>query len=473
MQYQLNGDIEYHNAAEPSTTLCPFLPGQIVNILEVPIQVQDVTHGRCDSSSSIGSVHYTLNPEDKYLDLKPRAAPRLYNSKVTVQSTWNTTAVQKRQKTDTGTLLQASCPTTTPDLLTTQIWSRLISRGQKPSTGPEPSSRYTTSASNIRCLRRAQSVRTIGCPKNKTDRPLSCAGSCPEVQRSRSHCGAIFRASELLYPLKSNIDDVGGYGKTFENRLSTSPSTNIGAHLSNGPVPEFDRILQYPERSSEASYPLVCSAHGENRTPTSSRSYPTDVTAADLFAHDEPNYGPSMDASESVDPTGIIVDLYAELDDTVQSQGHHAESPSSSARLSESFSPSLTSSTAYSGCMSPLHMGQPNTPETTEFEEYFLPLDHDTQLRQENNPEIQIDSIRPDTAYIDRAGISGYNLTEAEHGSSLTIQQCLAPNDAKSGANHTACKSTSNQDRVTSWNDGSLALEELFNELSYLGEIIT
>ncbi|MCJ1314903.1 hypothetical protein MMC15_000217 [Xylographa vitiligo] len=178
-----------------------------------------------------------------------------------------------------------------------------------------------------------------------------------------------------------------------------------------------------------------------------------------------------MDNSESADPTEIIVDLYAQLDGVVQPEGHHAESVSSSARTSELFSPSLTSSTAYSGYMSPLHIEQPNTPETTEFEEYFLSLDHNTSLPQNTNPEIQIKGVRTDTPCIDGVGFSGYNIMEA-HASALTIRSS-APNYVKAASSSTTYKATSSQDRVTSWNDGSPALEDLFNELSYLGEIIT
>ncbi|MCJ1434187.1 hypothetical protein MMC27_003554 [Xylographa pallens] len=488
--YQLNGDIEHHNAAEPSTTTCPFLPGQIVNILEVPIQVQDVTHGRCDSTSSVGSVHYTLNPEDKYLDLRPPAAPRYQDSKVSVQSLWDSTAVQKPQERNTGPLLQASYPTLTPELSelselselpelpelpelsTTQFWNRLTTGSRRISTSATLSSNCATSSFKFQCIRRTQSLRTMGPATIDSDRPLSRGVGRHEVISYRSHCDLAFRPSELLYPLESIIDDAIGTRQPFVNRASASVCTTLAAQVANNPVAESNRVLQTSERSTEASGSPVCSDYNKDCTPTSDRSCPSHEASVDPFEYDELNSRLSVDDAELDDPTGIIANMYAEINDIVRLEGHHAESASSSARTSEAFSPSLTSSTALTGYMSPLHMGQPNTPETTEFEEYFLSLDHDTPLPRNANPGIKIESVRPDKAYIGSVGFGGYNLMQAEHASSLTIPSS-APNEAKAAAVSTTYKATSSQDRVTSWNDGSPALEDLFNELSYLGEIIT
>lgn len=71
----LDNDIEYYNEAEPTTTVCPLLPGQPVNVLNVPIILPDSrSHGRSVSGSSQSSDHVrTMNPEDKYMN--PRKPP--------------------------------------------------------------------------------------------------------------------------------------------------------------------------------------------------------------------------------------------------------------------------------------------------------------------------------------------------------------------------------------------------------------
>lgn len=68
-QYKVDGDEEQHNPAEESTTLCPLLPGQRLNVLEVPHE------GHSRSNSETPSA-FTRNPNDRYLTPVPPAPPR-------------------------------------------------------------------------------------------------------------------------------------------------------------------------------------------------------------------------------------------------------------------------------------------------------------------------------------------------------------------------------------------------------------
>ena len=64
---------ERHNPSEPSTTVCPLLPGQRLNVLEVPRECRS-------RSSSESSDAFTQNPRDKFLTPvppKPLPSPRL------------------------------------------------------------------------------------------------------------------------------------------------------------------------------------------------------------------------------------------------------------------------------------------------------------------------------------------------------------------------------------------------------------
>ncbi|KAF2874052.1 hypothetical protein BDV95DRAFT_604266 [Massariosphaeria phaeospora] len=64
-------DNEQHNPSEPSTAVCPLLPGQRLNVLDVPSD---------SSSSSESSGVFTRNPADRYLTPvppKPLHSPRL------------------------------------------------------------------------------------------------------------------------------------------------------------------------------------------------------------------------------------------------------------------------------------------------------------------------------------------------------------------------------------------------------------
>ncbi|KAL2822320.1 hypothetical protein BDW59DRAFT_149475 [Aspergillus cavernicola] len=76
--YLLDDDVEYFNKAEPMTTHCPFLPGQPLNVLHVPIILPDTnpTHTRARSPSS-KRAEQTMNPEDKYMNPREPPKPKL------------------------------------------------------------------------------------------------------------------------------------------------------------------------------------------------------------------------------------------------------------------------------------------------------------------------------------------------------------------------------------------------------------
>ncbi|KAL4989240.1 hypothetical protein BDW68DRAFT_75189 [Aspergillus falconensis] len=76
--YLLDDDVEYYNEAEPTTTHCPFLPGQPVNVLQVPIILPD-THLNCSRARSPSAQRtvQTMNPEDKYMNPREPPKPKL------------------------------------------------------------------------------------------------------------------------------------------------------------------------------------------------------------------------------------------------------------------------------------------------------------------------------------------------------------------------------------------------------------
>ncbi|KAK5266745.1 hypothetical protein LTR99_007357 [Exophiala xenobiotica] len=89
--YTLDDDIEFHNSAEPSTTACPLLPGQLVNVLNVPFALSS-SRSRNDSVSSTSSEFRTMDPSDKFMNPRPVPAkpflPRLKTSPPLAQQPW-------------------------------------------------------------------------------------------------------------------------------------------------------------------------------------------------------------------------------------------------------------------------------------------------------------------------------------------------------------------------------------------------
>lgn len=70
--YELDGASETHDPSLPSTNTCPYLPGQTVNSLWVPMEQSN--RKRSASVNSMRDENFkTMNPADKYIS--PRAAP--------------------------------------------------------------------------------------------------------------------------------------------------------------------------------------------------------------------------------------------------------------------------------------------------------------------------------------------------------------------------------------------------------------
>jgi hypothetical protein len=71
-QYELDGCVETHDPSVPTTTACPYLPGQTVNMMWVPTEKSD--RKRSASLSSVRREDFkTMSPKDKFNP--PRPAP--------------------------------------------------------------------------------------------------------------------------------------------------------------------------------------------------------------------------------------------------------------------------------------------------------------------------------------------------------------------------------------------------------------
>ncbi|KAF2104105.1 hypothetical protein NA57DRAFT_70318 [Rhizodiscina lignyota] len=74
--YRVDGGmVETYDEAEPNTTSCPLLPGQCVNVLDVPSDGSVESAPQLSTSSS--AAVQTLNPEDRYVNPRPAPRPKL------------------------------------------------------------------------------------------------------------------------------------------------------------------------------------------------------------------------------------------------------------------------------------------------------------------------------------------------------------------------------------------------------------
>lgn len=74
MQYELDGASEAHDPSQPSTNTCPYLPGQTVNTLWIP--VEQSLRKRSASLTSLREEDFkTMNPASKYVSPRPAPSP--------------------------------------------------------------------------------------------------------------------------------------------------------------------------------------------------------------------------------------------------------------------------------------------------------------------------------------------------------------------------------------------------------------
>ena len=70
--YKVDDNMDFHNVCERATSNCPLMPGQLVNVLNVPYAFSS-DRSRDASTSSTTSQQRTLNPQDRFMN--PRPAP--------------------------------------------------------------------------------------------------------------------------------------------------------------------------------------------------------------------------------------------------------------------------------------------------------------------------------------------------------------------------------------------------------------
>ncbi|KAI0969249.1 hypothetical protein F4678DRAFT_169124 [Xylaria arbuscula] len=72
--YEVDGSTETHNPSLPTTTTCPFLPGQTVNTLDVPSERR--TRMKSASMNSLRNTEYkTMDPVDRFTTPRPAPVP--------------------------------------------------------------------------------------------------------------------------------------------------------------------------------------------------------------------------------------------------------------------------------------------------------------------------------------------------------------------------------------------------------------
>jgi hypothetical protein len=138
---------------------------------------------------------------------------------------------------------------------------------------------------------------------------------------------------------------------------------------------------------------------------------------------------------------------------------HH--SLGSSNRTSDLYSSAFSNTNAW--------LSQPDTPQTMEFSEYLK-----DERRLEATDDFQYTESNESATNVN--GFLGYQLPEAEHASVLTLKDLPPAHSKQCDSGSSPFEQINGKDLVEKWNEGvehnKTDLEELFNDLGYLGNMI-
>ena len=520
MQYVLDGDIEYHDPAEPSTSSCPLLPGQMVNVLDVPIQSKEPS-GRSPngSTTSVDSLLvFTLDPKDKYLPpgvrraattsaiqqrkaelaattLKPKlrsaatepegreGAMRTGQSTLERQRSLLSVFHRMRQTRSAGS--NAKSGLAWPRKLFSRSESR-AGQATKDEADVVPEVPKIPSYLPSRAPTATRDPFELPIQRPETPPPMPCRA--PPVPMDSPHAIRLPVCQDDKYHVESQVASAH-----LESRDVDDPIT-ISAAKAPEASPSADYTTTLNELQERHSYFMDTLASVKKGLGLNERP---DLPATKVEDQDEQiaaKNAPLNRTSAKHAPTSSSTTKDTNMSERLCPASHsYAESSTSSFGVSDDCSPYFDTETTHSNPMSPLHLSQPETPIMSDFEDDIHIRRNSSSLAQ---PDYQLDYVeyaslrppsrappppppppasKPTTAYSALSGFQGYSLANFENASVLTIRKLpsntFKPTDAASPLTQQANK----QDLVQSWNDGSehrmVSLVE-DQDLAYLGELI-
>ena len=507
LQYQFDDDLEFHNPKEPSTTTCPFLPGQLVNVLEVPFQVAQHTWDTQGHSDSAPSVPFTLDPDDKYRTPKPP-------SPAEVETSPSSTPKEKFRFRGRG----RRAPRSELEQLST---SMPIEHSESAVQGADPSAcndadYCTAPPTRARSLRRSSSRKlrhwasvVSRLPSRKSmksymtsspvepvpplPRPNSARGIMSWETTARSRANTSRSDQSDCLPRKSHSghacfsDDEDFVGDAVSEfpippRPAPLPPTTIEEAVTEPPMPLRPAPLPPMAIRSDAITADEASAEIEKSLPDQGTGILADITDH-AMSNGEVLHVPSDDYADASGngPEQALDDTQPDLDAEEHEEQafppscslqkascnlHHSASVASS-RTSGVFSSVVDSTTIYTGYRTPWRLSEPLTPTISNFGDFTF---EETPASPNRSDEDNEDS------YVDASGFYGYSLPEAEHASVLTLRNLESANSKSSGGEMSHFKPEHRDEIIRAWNDGAehhkSAMQELVDDFDYLSKMI-
>ena len=514
LQYLLDGDYEYYDPAESSTTLCPFLPGQVVNILDVPMQpIEEETYVCRESVSSLGSTIYTMDPEAKYLSPKPsvRQKPRDLSAPASVESLPSSVAKYPPMAT------ARSLPART--FAASSIAHRLnMSSAESLSKGGGASLSISKHIPLVTALQRIRGTKSAGDCDQQEFRVGSEAmsmtksadlyvGKTPGLERASVPVetlkakSVVSERSPLRHAVSARSAETDGYPRT--NLVNQADPSTTQAQDDSPTINPYIP-LDYITNTNIGGIP---SAVDREWPPSPGSTYYTPLQQLreynSFFAETAPGWWnqtlsqAAMDGPNSVSDQALIHPLLRDQQDSpgavsvpddAAMESHdnilfssetsffedgsdydppsQERSVSSSDNVYEIFSVGLGASTVQTEAMSPCHLSQPLSPLKSDFGDNILDPrdDYNSDRLSSTLKDLEKLHISKDAAEASvvsahpplgsSGGFKGYKLSEEEQSSALTLRN-LPSTTYKSPNGDSPYSQQGSKDLVHSWNDGS------------------
>ncbi|KAI9721786.1 MAG: hypothetical protein M1812_002121 [Candelaria pacifica] len=282
--YRLNGDLEYHDITQPFTTLCPFLPGQSINILEVPREIDGKGGGGySDLAISTRFATSTMNPDDKYLTPRPAPAPKLPRLATSSSLQEHKDGISPQR---TGLLkLYSKSANSSPSTERLNPFEKLLVTPRQLSNSDYSCTRSTPTASR-NALRSA--LLNLKHPRS--------AGPDLETERGRR---AFFREERVMAigkPVLISRTDEGRYCIPISSTQSAPGSRSLSPSVDPGKFGSRP-LRSHPVHVSQRSSTAVSDRHPamRSRTPSPLRQAVALESRHDVVCSTDSGKGPSTD----------------------------------------------------------------------------------------------------------------------------------------------------------------------------------
>ena len=495
VKYEIDGD-DCHDPNQPFTTNCPSLPGQCVNVLEVPVQGQSLSDLKTsNANTSLESVVFTLNPEAKYAPLKRSA---------TTSAVLSPKSRMGKETSDLASGLgrPGSDPNSRPGTAHSAYGGPALCRqpGQEPGQEPvfqrfkrslisgmgdkEDSSPRLNSSWSRRLFSRSSRSRK-GKPDSDVDVPavpMIPDGFRGEISQKASSSSASFGTqldSERNGPRHHVPDATPVLGQADSSDTSMSLDQ---LRVALPEVVETHKALDEQRISTWRSDEARCSADAPSMNRTSSTGLDEGVAT---LSHqcDEPqsHHEPGEQYNDVPKGPWDIVQI-PRTESSIEkgaTKDNATDSMVFSNASSEYLSPCLTSNTTNSQRMSSLMLSMPDTPQMAEFTDGALIWRESKSDMDRNAPIDTLDISAQDKfptyyggeAHNKLGRFQGYSLPIHDHASSATITKPASHEHERPELRRQASAQL-----VQSWDDGAQhrigALSTLVEDMGYLGTLI-